>query len=410
MGAFFPYLFKVILCSAILMGYYYIALRNKLFHQWNRFYLLSTVFLSIIIPFFSFTISHTPGKTERQLIEVLQVVSISDEYDDSIPVPESSFINKYKIAILYSIISFGLLIGLLLSLRKVFILIQQHAVKKVGSIRLIITESNGAPFSFFGYLFWHPSIDMASETGQQIFKHEIAHIKERHTIDKLSLQLVLLFYWSNPVFWLIRRELSMVHEFIADQKAIQHQDVSALSAMILQAAYPKHFNQIITPFFNQSITRRLFMLTKTQNPKVSYMSRLFLIPLMAVLVFVFAFQDKRKEVKSVNFRSVNSIKKDTLPSIVLQSGDKLTLAQLKSIAFATLIQPDTDHTMVSATFSIGIDNDIYYVALEGDKEPDRVRTLIDKAKPGNMIFIESRKVVTKEGKEVKLPAIFYYIK
>ena len=44
------YLLKVTACSGILYCYYLLALRNKRFHQYNRWYLLSAVTLSFLIP------------------------------------------------------------------------------------------------------------------------------------------------------------------------------------------------------------------------------------------------------------------------------------------------------------------------------------------------------------------------
>ena len=44
------YLVKVIICSAVLMLYYNIALRNNRFHYYNRFYLLFTFLLSTMLP------------------------------------------------------------------------------------------------------------------------------------------------------------------------------------------------------------------------------------------------------------------------------------------------------------------------------------------------------------------------
>ncbi|MFV0605255.1 MAG: hypothetical protein ACK5NK_05360 [Niabella sp.] len=44
------YIFQMLLCSAIMYGYYYFFLRNNKFHQYNRFYLLSAVVLSIVLP------------------------------------------------------------------------------------------------------------------------------------------------------------------------------------------------------------------------------------------------------------------------------------------------------------------------------------------------------------------------
>ena len=44
------YLLKVIICSGILYGYYWLLLRNKVFHKYNRFYLMAAVVLSLLLP------------------------------------------------------------------------------------------------------------------------------------------------------------------------------------------------------------------------------------------------------------------------------------------------------------------------------------------------------------------------
>jgi beta-lactamase regulating signal transducer with metallopeptidase domain len=75
-------------------------------------------------------------------------------------------------------------------------------------------------FHFFNFIFWDEEIDIQTETGQQIFQHELVHVKEKHTLDKLFIQLLLVVFWCNPFFWLIRRELKLIHEFIADKKAV----------------------------------------------------------------------------------------------------------------------------------------------------------------------------------------------
>jgi ABC-type multidrug transport system permease subunit len=48
------YFLKVILCSSIFFCYYWIALRNKKFHQYNRFYLLIAPIASWFIPLIKF--------------------------------------------------------------------------------------------------------------------------------------------------------------------------------------------------------------------------------------------------------------------------------------------------------------------------------------------------------------------
>ena len=44
------YLAKVVLVSALLFGYYRLFLRNRVFHQYNRYYLLGASLASLVLP------------------------------------------------------------------------------------------------------------------------------------------------------------------------------------------------------------------------------------------------------------------------------------------------------------------------------------------------------------------------
>jgi len=44
------YLLEVSLCSIAFISFYYLALRNKKFHDWNRFFLIGSLVISFLIP------------------------------------------------------------------------------------------------------------------------------------------------------------------------------------------------------------------------------------------------------------------------------------------------------------------------------------------------------------------------
>ena len=48
------YILKTILISGIFLAYYWIALRDKKFHYYNRFYLLTASIMSLVIPLLKF--------------------------------------------------------------------------------------------------------------------------------------------------------------------------------------------------------------------------------------------------------------------------------------------------------------------------------------------------------------------
>ncbi|MFT4019774.1 MAG: N-acetylmuramoyl-L-alanine amidase [Agriterribacter sp.] len=298
------YVLKVIICSGILFSYYRLALHNKIFHRWNRFYLLGTVIISLCIPLIKINILHNPSQNTSQVIKLLNVVTTGDEIIIEANAGSKPFISNEALIIgLYTVVSLVLLYILLRTLYSLSKLIKNNASQFIYGIRLVNTDTKGTPFSFFSNIFWNSKLDIDSATGEKIFKHELAHVQEKHSADKLFMNIVLIFFWCNPFFWLIRREMNMIHEFIADSKAVEDNDTGALAAMIIQAAYPQHSFGLTSSFFSSSIKRRILMLTKMQNPSVHYISRVLVLPL---LTFVFvAFTIKTKHLKPAEELAAN---------------------------------------------------------------------------------------------------------
>lgn len=291
------YLLKVILCSGILLGYYWLMLRNKLYHHYNRFFLLVSTVLSVTLPLLTIHITHDMDLPQSQAIQLLQAVSSDTFFNDFTPTQNTSYFTIGPfLTVCYAVVSLVMLVLFIRVLWIVRSLIYKYKGQIVERFFFLNTNAKGTPFSFFNYIFWNEAIDLESQAGRQIFRHEVAHVQERHSYDKIYINLLLIVFWCNPFFWLVRKELNMIHEFIADKKAVEDNDTAAFAAMILQAAYPKHRFELTNNFFYSPIKRRLLMLTKNQNPKVSYISRILVLPL-AVLVFA-AFTFKAKPIYS----------------------------------------------------------------------------------------------------------------
>lgn len=284
------YLLKVIICSGILCGYYYLALRNKIFHRWNRFYLLAAVVLSLIVPVMKINIFQSSGQ-DKGVIKMLQTINNSDEIVIEYSRHSGLQLNSENIiSAIYLLITIAFLSVFLLALYKIYRLKKIYPSTKLKGISFISTDAKGTPFSFFKSIFWNNAIDLHSAQGQQIFNHEIAHVKEKHSYDKIFMSTMLIFFWMNPFFWLMRKELNMIHEFIADKEALEESDINAFAAMILQTVYPGQQFSITNNFFHSPIKRRLIMFTKNKNPKVSYISRLLVLPLAAIVFFAFTLK------------------------------------------------------------------------------------------------------------------------
>ncbi|MGN6438308.1 MAG: N-acetylmuramoyl-L-alanine amidase [Agriterribacter sp.] len=288
------YLLKVVICSGILYGYYRLALHNKIFHRWNRFYLLAAVVMSLVFPLITINIFHAPAEDDGQVIRLLNVVTTGEAF-----VHDASGNGAFRlsgeeiVSFTYLIVSLVFLTLLFQTLVRLRNIVKQHYSKNIEGIHFVDTEAKGTPFSFFNYIFWNRNINIDSETGRKVFLHELAHVKERHSADRLFMNIVMIFFWSNPFFWLIRREMNMIHEFIADSEAVDNNDTAEFAAMILQVAYPQRSFGLTSNFFSSSVKRRLLMLTKMQTPRTSYISRVLVLPLLAIVFVAFTIRTKQ---------------------------------------------------------------------------------------------------------------------
>ncbi|RYY44027.1 MAG: N-acetylmuramoyl-L-alanine amidase, partial [Chitinophagaceae bacterium] len=294
MPYFFYYLLKVVLCSAVLFGYYHLFLRNKVYHAYNRFYLLAITGLSLIVPLVNIEMLFDEGETNAKPLQLLQVVNSSDAYLEEILLntQQQHLTTAQLMAITYVLVSGVLLFFLVKVFVQILSIFRSNSSRTLNDIVFVQSDAKGTPFSFFKFIFWNKSIDINSPTGQKIFAHELAHVRENHSADKLYINLLLIVFWINPIFWFIKKELNLIHEFIADRKAVADNDAGALADMIVQAAYPQHAYLLTSHFFYSPIKRRLKMLTKYNNPKAGYFYRVLALPVVLFLVAAFTIKAK----------------------------------------------------------------------------------------------------------------------
>jgi hypothetical protein len=291
-SAIFIYVLKSIALSGICFGYYTVFLKNTLLHQYNRFYLLATLLISLVGPFVQLDFFQV---NEDQVAGIGQTMIYLNQIQRT---PEVQQTDWNFIALSFSAgISTLLLAYLAFGIIKIYQIKRTHQVKSSDGIEIIETDLENAPFSFLNLLFWKKSIDLSSEHGQKIFQHELAHIRQKHSYDRLFCQLTASIAWFNPLHWLIQKELQNIHEFIADREAIQHGDVQTFAKMMLQSHYGNEFLNPSHSFYYSSLKRRIMLLTTSKNPKYVYFRKVSVLPILAAAMALFSIQVNAQEKK-----------------------------------------------------------------------------------------------------------------
>ncbi|SJZ44685.1 M56/M15 family metallopeptidase [Sediminibacterium ginsengisoli] len=328
------YFVQVILCSAVMMGYYMLVLRNKKFHQYNRFYLLAVAVLSWLVPLIKIQLNPGNADINPEMMRLLAVLADNNSaIEATVANPQFTFNWELLVTGVYIAVTGMFLFFLVRGIYRLYRLLRTHSCKNVGDVYLILTQAEGTPFSFFRYIFWNDEIDIRSEAGKQILQHELTHVRQRHTIDKLVVQILLIGGWFNPFFWLLKKEMEMIHEFIADKKAVNNGDTALLAQMLLTAAYPKRKFELAHPFFFSPIKRRLLMLTNNADPRFSYLRRLVVLPLLAVVVVFFAFRNKEyNQGKTISVETVVESVVNSIAASVSGKDEPAASASMASIA------------------------------------------------------------------------------
>lgn len=291
-SAIFIYALKSIALSGICFGYYTLFLKNTLLHQYNRFFLLGTLLLSLFGPLVKFEYWMEP---ETQVANITQTIAYLNKIQFKPEVEQTDW-NMIAIRIC-GVISILLVSYLALGIYKIYQIKRAHPIQSSQGIEIIETNLENAPFSFLNILFWKQSIDLFSEQGQKIFQHELAHIRQKHTYDRLFCQLAASIVWFNPIHWLIQKELQNIHEFIAHRESIQHGDVETFAKMMLQSHYGNEFLNPSHSFYYSSLKRRIMLLTTSKNPKYVYFRKVSVLPIVAAAMALFSIQVNAQDKK-----------------------------------------------------------------------------------------------------------------
>ncbi|MBS1640567.1 MAG: energy transducer TonB [Bacteroidetes bacterium] len=315
---------QVIISSGIMLLYYWLLLRNKKFHQYNRFYLLALFVLPWFVPLLKINLL-PPKENTTTIIYFIQAIANNNAVIES-KVKGLIFNWNTAVILTYILVCVFILIGLIKALLNIYRLLKQNSCKHWENIYLVFTNAKGTPFSFFKYIFWNNEIAMQSAEGKQILAHELIHVKQKHSLDNILIQIILIVGWCNPFFWLAKKEMNIIHEFIADTKVVKNGDASSLAAMLLAAAFPQQKFLLTTPFFFSPIKRRLAMITNTKNTKFSYARRIIALPVLFITVLLFSFRNTQVTAKANNKTDI--IVQDVYLSDIPNSTDSLSTEDL----------------------------------------------------------------------------------
>ncbi|PWB23687.1 M56 family metallopeptidase [Flavobacterium sp. HTF] len=328
MEALFIYIIKS--ASLILLFYcaYYFLLRKETFFNSNRWFLLSGLLVSAILPLFVYT----------KTIWIDTVQSLDMDAQSALPhsIENESFhfnwiyfmLGLYTLGFLVFMIKFALDFYSLNSI------LRGKKIQQQADFKFVDVNDNIAPFSYFEYIVYNSSMFTPSEL-ENIIAHEKVHSDQNHTIDVLISRLFTIIFWFNPIVWLYKKAITQNLEFIADSEAAKKLlDKKAYQYTLLKITTHESCVAITNHFYQSLIKKRIVMLNKNQSKKRNSWKYYTVIPVLAAFVLLFQVEVVAKEKQQIIKDAAGEIKSVDVYKIRKSSTDadlKQIKEKLKSI-------------------------------------------------------------------------------
>ena len=264
---------------------YCLVLNKETHYALNRAYLIGSCMLAFVLPFLQLGVLKHPAPVLQQpVVTTINYIPVQQQqlvYAIA-PKPVVNFTWQDGVFYLYLFGAAVLLAIFMMKLYRLYIL-SHSKLTQANDYKLVEIDGQDTAFSFFNYLFINANIT-AAET---IIRHELVHIKQKHSADIIFVELLKIVCWFNPFIYLLQISLKAVHEYIADEKTAGNTDVSDYSAFLLNNAYGLGGSSITHSFFNYNLLkRRIIMLHQKRSGGLARLKYLVAVPICAGLLCV----------------------------------------------------------------------------------------------------------------------------
>ncbi len=191
-----------------------------------------------------------------------------------------------------------------LSLRLVwqlFSIIRLAAISRkqeVEGITVHLLRGEGSPFSFFRWVFMYPST-LEGKQLHEVMVHECTHVSGLHSLDTLFSELFSIACWFNPFAWLMKQEVRMNLEYLADESVLSDGNArKSYQYHLLGLAYrqPNESTKIANNFNLLPLKKRIKMMNKRRTSEIGKAKYLLFAPLAGALLMVSNIESVAREI------------------------------------------------------------------------------------------------------------------
>lgn len=254
------------------------------FFSWRRATLIGMYFVAMMLPVMDFSawLSNSEGMTSianEYATVVLPAVSTSSQGGEVL-------LWELVVLIVYGVVTCVLLLRFLWQLVSIILLRNNSQSSYICDTEVYLLTDDEGPFSFFDWIFINPERHKSDEI-EEIMMHELTHCQQLHSIDIIFSELFCIIFWFNPFVWLLKREVRLNLEYLADNSVLANgKDNKEYQYHLLGLTYRKNVATITNNFNVLPIKKRIKMMNKKETKGILKAKYALYIPLVAMLLAV----------------------------------------------------------------------------------------------------------------------------
>ena len=303
------YLLKVNAGIALFYAFYKLFCQRDTFFQWRRFALLSFLGISFLYPLFDIQEWVMEQPAIYELADYYTVLMNTEEVTATAPVAYEAPQRPDLLTLFTYLYYTGVLV---MSLRFMIQLVSICRIRRKGQVvylngqRIISLPSEFNPFSFFGWIFLYlPKLE--EESKNEILMHEQTHARQWHSVDVIVSELANIVCWFNPFSWLLKGEIRLNLEYLADnQVAKTMEDSKQYQYHLLGLAHTNSKTGLYNNFNVSQIKSRIIMMNKKRTRTAGRIKYALFAPLAAALLIASNISCTSTETQEANTEVMES--------------------------------------------------------------------------------------------------------
>ena len=279
----------------LLYGFYRLTVSRDTFFGLRRLTLWLIYAVALIVPAFNL---------EYWVRETPTMASIANVYADTfypVAVVKAQAPGLTWMDVLQGIYWAGVAVLSLRMVWQLFSIIRLVVISRkqeVEGITVHLLKGEGSPFSFFRWIFMYPST-LDGKQLHEVMVHECTHVSGLHSLDTIFSELFSIACWFNPFAWLMKQEVRMNFEYLADESVLSDGNArKSYQYHLLGLAYrqPKDSAQIANNFNLLPLKKRIKMMNKRRTSEIGKAKYLLFAPLAGALLMVSNIESVAREI------------------------------------------------------------------------------------------------------------------